>query len=311
MAPEQVRGEPIDRRADVFAMGIVLYALTTGKHPFRKESEGATLFAITAPEPVIAPRKFVPDYPQPLQDVLLKALEKDRDKRYASASELLKALDKALPPSARGSDEEVGAFVLGLFEEQRKKSQATLADALERADRHQLSSKNGPKFTESTLTGQSGVSALSTVGVAASLAPPKPPVADIDAAFAGRDGKRFVKLAIAGGSCVVGVLAVLLFMSGTKPAEPAAAAKSTAAPSVEAVVAHVDAPPPAPAMALDALPVEPATPAGSSPAAESSVSRKVPSNVRGPLAPVAAPPKPAAPPPAASKPNAWKHDPGF
>lgn len=311
MAPEQVRGEPIDRRADVFAMGIVLYALTTGKHPFRKESEGATLFAITAPEAVIPPRKFVPDYPQPLQDVLLKALEKDRDQRYSSASELLKALDKALPPSARGSDEEVGAFVLGLFEEQRKKSQATLADALERADRHQLSSKSGPKFTEATLSGQSGVSALSTVGVAASLAPPKPSIVDIDAAFAGRDGKRFVKLAIAGGLCIVGVLAVVLFMSGTKSSEPPTAAKPAAAPSTEAAVAHVEAPSAAPAMDLDALPVEPAAPAGSSASSETSASRKVPSGARGPVAPVVAPAKSAAPAAAAAKPNAWKHDPGF
>lgn len=309
MAPEQVRGEPIDRRADVFAMGIVLYALTTGKHPFRKESEGATLFAITAPEAVIPPRKFVPDYPQPLQDVLLKALEKDRDQRYASASELLRALDKALPPSARGSDEEVGAFVLGLFEEQRKQSQATLADALERADRHQLSSKTGPKFVESTLSGQSGVSALSTVGVAASLAPPKPSLVDIDAAFAGRDGKRLVKLAVAGGLCVIAALAVVLFMSNNKSAEPAAAAKPAPAPSAEAVVAQVDVPTAAPAMALDALPVEPAAPASAS--SEGATSRKAPGVVRGVVAPAAAPAKSAAPAAAATKPNAWKHDPGF
>jgi len=304
MAPEQVRGEPIDRRADVFAMGIVLYALTTGKHPFRKESEGATLFAITAPEPVIAPRKFVPDYPQPLQDVLLKALEKDRELRYASASELLKALDKALPPASRGSDEEVGAFVLGLFEEQRKQSQAILADALERADKHQLSSKSGHKFTESTLSGQSGVSALSTVGVAASLVPPKP-LGDIDAAFAGRDGKRFIKLAVVGGLCVIGALAVALFMSSAKPAEPAAAAAKPA-PSV---VAHVDAPAAAPAMDLNALPVEPAPAVTSAegPSAPSAASRKAFTGAKA-APPTPAPAKSAAP---AATPKAWKHDPGF
>jgi eukaryotic-like serine/threonine-protein kinase len=302
MAPEQVRGEAIDRRADVFAMGIVLYALTTGKHPFRKESEGATLFAITAPEPVIPPRKFIPDYPQPLQDVLLKALEKDRDLRYASASELLKALDKALPSASRGSDEEVGAFVLSLFEEQRKQSQAVLADALERADKHQLSAKGGPKFAESTLSGQSGVSALSTVGVAASLAPK--PMTDIDAAFAGRDGKRLIKLAVVGGLCVVGALAVALFMSNAKPAEPAAAAK--AAPSAPATAAP---PVTAPAMDLSALPVEP-TPSVTSNAADgatapSAASRKAP---RAQPAAAAAPAKSAAP---ASAQTSWKHDPGF
>jgi serine/threonine-protein kinase len=314
MAPEQVRGEPIDRRVDVFAMGIVLYALTTGKHPFRKESEGATLFAITAPEPVIPPRKFVPDYPQALQDVLLKALEKDRDQRYASASELLRALDKALPPAARGSDEEVGAFVSALFEEQRKRSQATLADALDRADKHQLSTKlSGPKFAESTLSGQSGVSALSTVGVAASLAPGSSH-SDIDAALSGRDGKRFVKLAVIGGLCVVGALAALLFtQSGSKQGEPAAAAKA-AASGVAPPVAAPEAPAAAPAMDLNALPLEPSaktTVSGdasepSPPTHHSSAAQRLP-----PAAPVPAAPAKSAPPPAAVPKTSWKHDPGF
>jgi eukaryotic-like serine/threonine-protein kinase len=314
MAPEQVRGESIDRRADVFAMGIVLYALTTGKHPFRKESEGATLFAITAPEPVIAPRKFVPDYPQPLQDVLLKALEKDRDQRYASASELLKALDRALPPAARGSDEEVGAFVLSLFEEQRKQSQAVLADALERADKHQLSSKGGPPLAETTQTGQSGVSALSTVGVAASLAPPKPSAGDIDAAFAGRDGKRFIKLALVGGLAVVGALAVVLFMSSAKPLEPPAAGKPalSAAPPVAAPAAPA---PTEPAVDLNALPVErerearPSSSVAAEPSAPSAASRRPAAGGPKAMPAPVAPTKSAAAPTTTVKP--WKHDPGF
>ncbi len=305
MAPEQVRGESIDRRSDVFAMGIVLYALTTGKHPFRKESEGATLFAITAPDPVIAPRKFVPDYPQPLQDVLLKALEKDRDLRYSSASELLRALDKALPPLSRGSEEEVGAFVLNLFEEQRKQSQATLADALERADKHQLSSKGGHKFAEATLSGHSSVSALSTVGVAASLAPPKPSLSDIDAAFAGRGGKRFITLAVIGGLCMIGALAAALFMGSAKPTEPVAAGKPAPA---AASVAHVDAPP-APAVDLNALPVEPATGVGASAtSATSTAARKAPGGRVVPVTAVA--PAKSGTPASAPKPS-WKHDPGF
>jgi serine/threonine-protein kinase len=307
MAPEQVRGEPIDRRVDVFAMGIVLYALTTGKHPFRKESEGATMFAITAPDPVVPPRKFLPDYPQGLQDVLLKALEKDRDQRYGSASELLRALDKALPEMARGSDEEVGAFVKELFAEQRRQSQATLAEALERADKHQLSAKNSPKFVESTLSGQSGVSALSTVGVASSLAPPKASSADLDATFAGRDGKRLVKLGVIAALCVIGVLAVVLFKSGsTKQSEVTSAAKP--APSQQAPV-PAEAAAPAPAVDLNALPIEP-TATASVPA--ESTARETPRRPGGTRAtpPAVAPPKPAASPAAPSKPS-WKHDPGF
>jgi serine/threonine-protein kinase len=309
MAPEQVRGEPIDRRVDVFAMGIVLYALTTGKHPFRKESEGATLFAISAPDPVIAPRKFVPDYPQVLQDVLLKALEKDRDQRYASANELLKALDKALPPAARGSEEEVGVFVQNLFQEQRRQSQATLAEALDRADKHQLSVKTSPKFAETTLSGQSGVSALSTVGVASSLAPPKPSSADLDAAFAGRDGRRLVKLGVIGALCVVGVLAAVLFtQNGAKPSESTAAAKS--APSQQpAPLDAAPAAPAAPAVDLNALPVEPAAVTSAPP---ESTARETPRRAPRGAAPAAVPKAPAAPAVTPAKPSSsWKHDPGF
>src|SRR6187455_3485618 len=106
MAPEQVRGEAIDRRADVFAMGIVLYALTTGKHPFRRESETATMFNIASDAAVTPPSRVVPDYPKELEAVVLKALAKKTSERYASASELLRAIDQALPAADRAQTDE-------------------------------------------------------------------------------------------------------------------------------------------------------------------------------------------------------------
>jgi eukaryotic-like serine/threonine-protein kinase len=305
MAPEQVRGESIDRRADVFAMGIVLYALTTAKHPFRKESEGATLFAITAPEPVVPPNKFIPDYPAALQDVLLKALDKDRDRRYASASELLKALDKALPPSERGSDEEVGAFVDSLFGEQRRQQQAALADALERADKQQLSVKSNHKFNENTLTGQSGVSALSTVGVTAGLTPPNAVGSDLDAALASRSN-RLLRWGVLGGAVVVALLVAVLLARGSKSSEPGANKATTPAASADATA---PASVPAPAVDLQALPVETAS---SQPAAAGAHTSKPPP-ARQPVVPslpAAPPPKPSAAP-AKAAPTSWKHDPGF
>lgn len=134
MAPEQVRGEPIDRRVDVFALGIVLYALTTGKHPFRRESEAATMYNICAPQAVMPPSKVVPDYPAELEAVILKALEKDRDKRFPSANDMLKALDK-LPEGLRATtDHDIGVFVQGLLGTRRDERRKALAEALERAD---------------------------------------------------------------------------------------------------------------------------------------------------------------------------------
>jgi serine/threonine-protein kinase len=139
MAPEQVKGEQLDRRVDVFALGIVLYALTTGKHPFRRESEAATMYNICAPQPVIPPRKIKADFPQKLEEALLTALEKDPSKRFATANDFLKALDRALPSELRTTDEDVAAYVMRLFGERREEQKRALAQALERADQAAIS----------------------------------------------------------------------------------------------------------------------------------------------------------------------------
>ena len=119
---------------DLFAMGIVLYALTTGKHPFRRESEAATMYNICAPQPVMPPRKILPEYPVELEQVVVKALSKDPDKRYQTANELLKALDQ-LPQSQRAStDEDVGKFVMSLFGDRRAERHAAMTEALARAE---------------------------------------------------------------------------------------------------------------------------------------------------------------------------------
>jgi serine/threonine-protein kinase len=117
-------------------MGIVLYALTSGKHPFRRESEAATMYTIASDEAVVPPSKFVPNYPASLEAVLLKALAKDKHQRFASASEFLRALDQCLPPAERANtDEDVGTFILKLFSNKREESRAALAEALALADK--------------------------------------------------------------------------------------------------------------------------------------------------------------------------------
>jgi serine/threonine protein kinase len=304
MAPEQVRGEAIDRRSDVFAMGIVLYALTTGKHPFRRESEGATLFSITSPDPVLSPRRLLPNYPLPLEAVVLKALEKDRDKRYASASELLKALDKALPPNARGSDEQVGAFVQSLFDEQRRQTHAALTEALERADQHQLSTGGARYSSRPPQGGASGVSAFSTVGgISASLAPPKLPD-DLELQFA-RSNRRFTRGALAVGLAVAVALGAVLIWLGSGDSTANVAAKP-AAPAVTPAPAP-SPPPPAPATASAAPSEAPEPSAAPPPVAVPAAPRALPRSA-------AASPITTTPVPASSAPplkRSWKQDPGF
>ncbi len=77
MAPEQIQGEEVDARSDIFSFGIVLYEILTGHLPFRGEHEAAMVYAIVneEPEPL---QHYVPDTPSELLHILGRALEKDR-----------------------------------------------------------------------------------------------------------------------------------------------------------------------------------------------------------------------------------------
>lgn len=92
MSPEQARGERIDARSDIFATGVMLFELTTGKRLFKGQSEFETLKLICERE-YPRPAFVRPGYPEALERIVMKALEKDRDKRYQTAREMQQALE--------------------------------------------------------------------------------------------------------------------------------------------------------------------------------------------------------------------------
>ncbi len=131
MSPEQVRGAQVDRRTDIFALGVVLWELTTGRRLFRMESDLETLERVQACV-VPPPSTVVENYPVELEAIVMRALAKDLNRRFATARELSRALQQYLMKSGSfmGSDE-IGSYVKHVLSERFEKREAHLQWAAE------------------------------------------------------------------------------------------------------------------------------------------------------------------------------------
>ena len=91
-SPEQARGIPVDGRTDIYSLGIVMYEMITGRVPF--DGENAVEVAVKhMNEPMIPPSKFAFDMPQDLEDIIMKATDKNPDRRFDSADDMIVALN--------------------------------------------------------------------------------------------------------------------------------------------------------------------------------------------------------------------------
>ena len=96
MSPEQINGEELDGRNDIYSLGIVLYEMVTGRPPFKAETPPAILVKHLH-DPMPPPRKYAPDISEELEAVILKSLARDREDRYTNVSEMVQALKRAIP----------------------------------------------------------------------------------------------------------------------------------------------------------------------------------------------------------------------
>jgi eukaryotic-like serine/threonine-protein kinase len=154
MAPEQARGERVDRRADIFSVGMILWQVATGKRLYRDMTELAVIQKICNGE-VPKVSEIAPFVPPRLQAIIDRALAPHRDERYATAVELQTDIEAYLDATnAKASSREIGALVADHFAEERAEIKAIIEDQL-RQEVQEASIHALPKLEPSTGSGTS------------------------------------------------------------------------------------------------------------------------------------------------------------
>ncbi len=154
MSPEQALGKPVDRRTDLFALGIVLYQLSTGRHPMRGETDVATLHNIVSNQPILPPGVFNSQFPIQLERVIMKSLTRDPEQRFQTAREFELALEEVtLDSLPRVRTEEVGRFVNELLGSHGEERRAAVRESIRLADERALAIRYRPTGDGPTVVG--------------------------------------------------------------------------------------------------------------------------------------------------------------
>jgi serine/threonine-protein kinase len=185
MSPEQSLGQPLDRRSDVFSMGVVLWELLTGRSLFRR-TDGAPVARAIVEDPVVAPGRVVEGLPPALDAVCMKALAAEPGERFADAAafrrELLDVAQKL--PLDGPPDEALAKLMHTLFVDERAQSDAILRQARdlgpETAPRRSVAPVLVSIAVVAVLAG-AAVAVLRPVPQSPAPQPPAPPPAGVEA----------------------------------------------------------------------------------------------------------------------------------
>jgi serine/threonine protein kinase len=168
MSPEQVRGLPIDRRSDIFALGIVLYEMLTGERLFIGESDFSTLEKVRNVE-IARPSSFNAEIPEKLERIVLKALEKNVEDRYQNAIDLHDDLQLFMHSVGQfASRKDLAAWMKRSFAGQNGEGTGSSADFEEVAEIEELEASTSSTHAElsgpATVSGKGGSSGHAAPG---------------------------------------------------------------------------------------------------------------------------------------------------
>jgi len=136
MSPEQVAAEELDRRSDVFSLGVVLYEVALGRRLFRRKEPAAELMAVAKGE-IPPPREVDPNFPEQLEKILLKALARDREERYQTAEEMQKDLESfQSSQNWTNAGKQLASLMEQLFPPGEEDDMSSLYEAVEHSGSH-------------------------------------------------------------------------------------------------------------------------------------------------------------------------------
>jgi serine/threonine-protein kinase len=227
MSPEQARGKPVDRRSDLFSIGIVLFELTTSRRLFRGDSDIETLKLVISAQ-VPRPTSLDPSYPVDLERIVLRALERDPQARYQTAAELELDLRNYLKSQrivvAQSGIANLLKRVVGQRIEQRRKAVRSALKSVTPGAAPQELLSSEPAFTPTnqdritvsgvsvvTGTGLSGVSGPSNTGASMGGVPP-PSAHSVRAVVDPNRGVALVFYAVGFAGIVIAL--VVLYING-------------------------------------------------------------------------------------------------